>query len=418
MTAIKSLNARQILDSRGNPTIEVDCYLEDDSMGRAAVPSGASTGSREALELRDSTQEYMGKGVTKAIGNVTGEISQAVVGKELDQAELDTILIELDGTPTKSKLGANAILGVSMAFAVAQAKSQNQPLFRYLQEISNTPKVAMPMPILNVLNGGAHANWTTDIQEYMLFPFEGATFAERLRKSVEVFQQLGNMLKDKNLSVNVGNEGGYAPEFSSNEQAFEMMGQAIAAAGYSLGFQKDFMLGIDAAASEFYKDGAYQLKRDNVTKNASEMVQWMEELTNKYAIASLEDPLAESDWDGWAQITAALANKCQIVGDDLTVTNPTYVRQAIEGNNCTAVIIKLNQVGSVSESLEAVRLAKQAGWKIIVSHRSGETEDTFISHLAVGVAADQIKTGAPSRGERTAKYNELLRIEEALQKGL
>lgn len=414
MPRIQAIHARQILDSRGNPTIEVDVILEDGAMGRAAVPSGASTGAREAIELRDEETAYLGKSVSTACQNVESEIFTAVKNQELDQSSLDTIMKDLDGTPTKSRLGANAILGVSMAFAVACSHSNMQPLYKWLHRISGQEKMALPSPILNVLNGGAHANWTTDIQEYILFPIKDEPYSEQLRKSVEVFHHLGKLLKKANLSVNVGNEGGYAPEFSSNEQAFEMMVEAVSVAGYQLGQNADFMLGIDAAATEFYKDGQYHLKRDGVTKSSAEMVEWMSSLCDKFPIFSLEDPLAESDWDGWAAITARLGQKIQIVGDDLTVTNPQYVQQAIDGHNCNAVIIKLNQVGTVSETFDAINLARKAGWNILVSHRSGETEDTFISHLAVAVAAERIKAGAPSRTDRTAKYNELLRIEAEL----
>lgn len=414
MSVISALHARQILDSRGNPTVEVDLTLSDGSFGRAAVPSGASTGSREALELRDGGAAWMGKGVQTAVGNVNGAIAQTVLGKDYTQASLDAALIALDGTPTKSKLGANAILGVSMAFAVAQSVCEKKTVFASIAQTEGVTTPSLPMPILNVLNGGAHAGWTTDIQEYMLFPIKAATYSEKLRQAVEVFHHLGKILAKRGLSTNVGNEGGYAPAFSSNEDAFTLLLEAITAAGYTAGWDGDFMLGIDAAASEFFQDGKYVLKRDNTTKTSDEMVSWLLDLTKKYPIASIEDGLAEGDWDAWAKLTASVDQRIQIVGDDLLVTNPTYVKQAIAGKNCTAVLVKLNQIGTVSETLETIRLACEAGWKVIVSHRSGETEDTFIAHLAVGTAAHQIKTGAPSRSERTAKYNELLRIEEKL----
>lgn len=417
MSVISTVHARQILDSRGNPTVEVDLVLDDGYMGRAIVPSGASIGSREAAEVRDEGSAYLGKGVTHAIANIKGEIQQAVQGKDLDQNQLDALMIALDGTPNKSRLGANAILGVSMAFAVAIAKTNKMPLYKHIQGLFGQDTVAMPRPILNVLNGGAHANWSTDIQEYILFPMRQEAYSEQLRKSVEVFHHLGKILSAAGLSTNVGNEGGYAPAFTSNEQAFEVMMEAVTAAGYSLGKEADFMLGIDAAAAEFYKDGVYQLKRDNVSKTTEQMIDWMESLCNKYPILSLEDPLAEEDWAGWAVLTERVGSRVQIVGDDLTVTNPKYVQQAITGKSCNSVIIKLNQIGTVSETLEAMKLARNAGWKNIVSHRSGETEDTFIAHLAVGTAAEKIKAGAPSRTDRTAKYNELLRIEEMLGLG-
>lgn len=411
---IAQLHARQILDSRGNPTVEVDLTLDDGSFGRAAVPSGASTGSREALELRDGGDKWMGKGVSKAVANVNGEIFDAVKGKDLDQSSLDKLMIELDGTETKSKLGANAILGVSMAFAVASAKSKNQPLYQYIADIFGNSDVKLPMPILNVMNGGAHADWSTDIQEYMLFPIKNEPYSEKLRKAVEVFHHLGKLISKRGLSTNVGNEGGYAPALGSNQEAFDIIMEAIASAGYSAGKDGDFMLGIDAAASEFYKDGKYVLKRDNTTKTSDEMIDWIVELCQKYPIISLEDPLAEEDWDGWAKLTAKIGSTVDIVGDDLLVTNPKYIKKAIEGKNCNVVLCKLNQIGTLTETLETMRMAREAGWKNIASHRSGETEDVFIAHLAVGTSAEEIKTGAPSRTDRTAKFNELLRIEETL----
>lgn len=414
MPSISTVHGRQILDSRGNPTVEVDVTLSDGSLGRAAVPSGASTGTREALELRDGGDHYLGKSVTKAVENVNVHLAGAATGKEYDQTMLDEALIAIDGTEAKSNMGANAILGVSLAFAQAVAVSKKVPLYEYISEISGVSRKQLPLPMLNVLNGGAHANWTTDIQEYMIFPIKDEPYSERLRKSVEVFHHLGKIIDKKGLSINVGNEGGYAPEFSSNEEAFEAILEAIAAAGYSAGQTGDFMMGIDAAASEFYSDGSYQLKRDNTTKTSEEMIDWMESLVEKYPIMSLEDPLAESDWEAWAELTKKIGDRVQIVGDDLLVTNQKYVRQAIDNKNCTAVLVKLNQIGTLTETLATMRIAREAGWKNVVSHRSGETEDTFIAHLAVGAGGDQIKTGAPSRTDRTAKYNELLRIEELL----
>lgn len=412
---IKHIHARQILDSRGNPTVEVDLTLSDDSFGRAIVPSGASTGSREALELRDGGTAWLGKGVTKAIENVNTTIFDSVKDKEFTQDTLDKHMIGLDGTETKSKLGANAILGVSMAFTVACAASKKMPLYKYLAELTNTSTLKTPHPILNVLNGGMHAAWSTDIQEYILFPIKNEPYHELLRKSVEVFHHLGKLIAKRGLSTMVGNEGGYAPLLSSNQEPFELLLEAISAAGYTAGWDGDFMMGIDGAASEFYENGAYNMKRDKVRRSSDEMVAWLIEITKKYPICSIEDGLDQEDWDAWAKLVAGVDPRIQIVGDDLTVTNPKYVQKGINGKNCNAMIVKLNQVGSVTETLEAMKLAKTAGWKTISSHRSGETEDVFISHLAVGAGADQIKTGAPSRTDRTAKYNELLRIEEQLE---
>lgn len=414
MPNISAVHARQILDSRGNPTVEVEVTLDDRWMGRAAVPSGASTGSREVLELRDGGDAYLGKAVMNAVNNVKGEIGREIVGKDWSQQSLDDHLIKLDGTPTKSRLGANAILGVSMAFAVASAQAANRPLYEHLGSLAGNNNYRLPKPILNVLNGGAHANWTTDIQEYILFPMKAEPYHEQLRKSAEVFHHLGKIIAKRDLSTNVGNEGGYAPQFSSNQDGFDFIMEAVEKAGYTMGRDGDFMMGIDGAATEFYQDGKYNLKRDKITKTTDEMVAWMVELCEKYPICSLEDALAEDDWEGWTQLTAKLGDKVNIVGDDLTVTNPQYVQQAIDQKSCNAAIIKLNQVGSVTETLRAMQMVREAGWTNIVAHRSGETEDTFIAHLAVGAGGQQIKTGAPSRTDRTAKYNELLRIEERL----
>jgi enolase len=401
-----------ILDSRGNPTVEVDVTLADGSGGRAAVPSGASTGSREALELRDGGTQWLGKGVDKAVNHINTTIRTAVIDQDWEQTTLDEHLIALDGTPNKDQLGANAILGVSLAFAVATAQSQRRPTFQLIGELFGNTNWVLPRPMLNIMNGGAHANWATDIQEYMILPMKEEPYHERLRKSVEVFHHLGKLIGGKGLSTNVGNEGGYAPAISSNEEAFDLILAAIAKAGYQAGPNGDFMLGIDAAASEFYRDGQYQLKRDGTTKTSPEMVDWLVSLTNKYPILSIEDGLAESDWEGWQQLTTRIGSTHQIVGDDLLVTNPEYVKKAITGKNCNALLVKLNQIGTLTESLTAMKLAQAAGWNNVPSHRSGETEDTFLAHLVVGTGAGQIKTGAPSRTDRTAKYNELLRIEE------
>ncbi len=414
MSNIQRLQARQILDSRGNPTVEVDLFLDDGSWGRAAVPSGASTGSREALELRDGDSAYLGKGVLKAIQHIREVIAPAVEGKSFSQKELDDLMLQLDGTETKSNLGANAILAVSMAYVVAQAHAQHLPLYKYIGQLAGNTDFHLPKPIFNLLNGGAHADWTTDIQEYILFPMKHEPYAEQLRKSVEVFHHLGKILISRGYSTHVGNEGGYAPSLQSNEEAFNLIPEAVQQAGYTMGHDGDFMLGIDAAASEFFKEGMYHLKRDGATKSSTEMIAWYQDLMTKYPIFSLEDLLAEEDWDGWKHVTAQIGADVQVVGDDLTVTNPRYIQKAVDGKNCNAVIIKLNQIGTVSETLEAIRLCKAAGWVTIASHRSGETEDTFIAHLAVGAGTDQIKTGAPSRTDRTAKYNELLRIAEEL----
>ncbi len=414
MPGISKLHARQILDSRGNPTIEVDLTLSDGSFGRAAVPSGASTGSREALERRDGGTAYLGKAVTAAVESVNGEISQALQAKvKPSQEELDAFLCELDGTANKERLGANAILGVSLAFAVAKAQSDKQPLYASIANLFGV-QPSLPRPMLNIMNGGAHANWSTDIQEYMILPLGDEPYSEKLRKAVEVFHYLGKLLAAKGFSTNVGNEGGYAPAVSSNEQAFDLILEAIAKAGYTAGTSGDFMLGIDAAASEFYRDGLYHLKRDNSQKTSQEMQDWIVSLTQKYPLLSIEDGLAESDWDGWQKLTARIGKTHQIVGDDLLVTNPLYVKQAVEQKSCNALLVKLNQIGTLTETLQAMKLAQDAGWNNVPSHRSGETEDVFLSHLAVGTAAGQIKTGAPSRSDRTAKFNELLRIEETL----
>jgi enolase len=415
MASITSIHARSVLDSRGNPTVEVDLTLSDGGFGRAIVPSGASTGAREVLELRDGGTAWLGQGVSKAIANINETIFTALKDKECTQETLDTTMIAMDGTETKSNLGANAILGVSMAFCIATARSNKMPLYKHLGVLTGTTQFKLPYPILNVLNGGAHANWSTDIQEYILFPIKNEPYHEHLRKSVEVFHHLGKLIAKRGLSTNVGNEGGYAPQLSSNQEPFDLLLEAIAAAGYTAGWDGDFMMGIDGAASEFYQNGVYNMKRDKVTRSSDEMVGWLVDMTKKYPIYSIEDGLAEEDWDAWAKLVSAVDPRIQIVGDDLTVTNPKYVQKGIDGKNCNAIIVKVNQIGSLTETFAAMKLAKAAGWKTISSHRSGETEDVFISHLAVGAGADQIKTGAPSRGERTAKYNELLRIEEELQ---
>lgn len=411
---IQSVHARSILDSRGNPTVEVDVTLADGSFGRAAVPSGASTGSREALELRDGGSAYAGKAVQQAVDHVNQELSNFLQGKAWSQHDLDTAMCSLDGTPNKAHLGANAILGVSLAHAVAQASAAKMPLFRWIHGEFGQGELSLPRPMLNIMNGGAHADWTTDIQEYMILPLGEESYPEKLRKAVEVFHALGKLLKSKGYSIQVGNEGGYAPALKSNQEAFELILQAIEAAGYTVGEGKDFVLGIDAAASEFFQDGKYHLRRDGRTLSPEEMVEWVENLTKQYPLYSLEDPFAESDWSSWAELTRRIGKNHQIVGDDLLVTQSQYVERAIAEQSCNSVLVKLNQVGTLTETLDTMRLAAKQGWSSVPSHRSGETEDTFIAHLAVGTGAGQIKTGAPSRTDRTAKYNELLRIAEAL----
>jgi len=412
---IQQVHARQILDSRGNPTVEVEVILDNGSMGRAAVPSGASTGAREALELRDGDENiYHGKSVHNAVENVNSTIASFLVGNTYTQTELDTSLIDLDGTDNKSQLGANSILGVSMAFAVAESLSRGEPLYAYLGQIILNTNYSLPRPMFNIMNGGAHADWTTDIQEYMILPMKEEPYSEKLRKAVEVFHSLGTILKSTGYSTHVGNEGGYAPMVQSNDEAFELILEAIRSAGYSTGNEGDFLLGIDAAASEFYHDGRYHLRRDNVVLSSDEMVSWVASLTEKYPMLSVEDPLSESDWSGWAKLTHQLGSEYQIVGDDLLVTNTKFVQRAISEKSCNSALIKLNQIGTVTETLEAISMAQENGFTVIPSHRSGETEDVFLAHLAVGVNAGQIKTGAPSRTDRTAKYNELTRIEEHL----
>lgn len=417
MPTISAVQARWILDSRGNPTVEVDLFLNDGSFGRAAAPSGASTGSREALELRDGGSEFAGKGVQKAVNAVNQEIASSIQGKAWDQSSLDAHLRSLDGSSGFSRLGANAVLPVSLAFAVATAQQNRMPTWKWLNQLSGENAPKMPRPMWNIMNGGAHANWTTDIQEYMIqSPHQDEPFADQVRKAAEVFQALGSVLKSKGLSVQVGNEGGYAPELSSNTQALELILEAITKAGFTTGHNADFMLALDIASSEVYADGKYTLHRDNRTLSSQEMVVWLSELVSNYPVASIEDGLAESDWQAWQDFTAQHGKSLQIVGDDLLVTNPETVREAAQKQACNALLVKLNQIGTLSLTLEAMKAATQAGWNCIPSHRSGETEDVFIAHLAVGTGAGQIKTGAPSRTDRTAKYNELLRIQEHIER--
>ncbi|HZE87779.1 MAG TPA: phosphopyruvate hydratase [Methylomirabilota bacterium] len=413
---IKYIHARQILDSRGNPTVECDVTLENDIVGRAAVPSGASTGSHEVIELRDGDKtKYLGKGVLKAVENVNKEIAKVIVGMDsAQQEEIDKKMIELDGTANKSRLGANAILSVSLAVAKANALSQKTPLFAYFASLSSTKSSALlPLPMMNIINGGQHADFTTDIQEFMILPVGAQTFADALRMGSEVFHHLGKVLKANGYETTVGDEGGYAPRVKNgNAEALELITKAVTNAGYTPG--KDIVFALDVAASEFFQNGKYILKTEKKTLTSQKMVTWLSELVAKYPIVSLEDGLSESDWDGWIGLTEKLGNKIQLVGDDLLVTNSKFLAKAIKEKAANAILIKLNQIGTLTETIECIQMAHKAGWKTIVSHRSGETEDTTIVHLAVGLGTGQIKTGSLSRSERVAKYNELFRIEEML----
>jgi len=419
MSKITKIHAREILDSRGNPTVEADVYLESGATACAAVPSGASTGSKEALELRDGDKKrFLGKGVLKAVANVNNIIAKALVGEEADnQEKIDRIMIELDGTPNKSKLGANAILAVSMAILKAAAYDAKMPLFAYIAEKFGgaiNGKYIMPVPMMNIINGGAHADNSADIQEFMIMPAGAKNFREAVRMGSEIFHNLKKVLKDKNLNTNVGDEGGFAPTLSSNKEALEAIMAAIGAAGYKAG--KDVSIALDPAASEFYKEGKYVLKKDNLELNGAEMVGYYEKLVSQYPIVSIEDGLAEGDWDNWRLLNKKLGGKIQIVGDDIFVTNPEIIKKGIKEKAANAVLIKVNQIGTVSETVKAVKIAQYAGWRTVISHRSGETEDTFIADFAVGLGAGQIKTGSLSRTDRVAKYNQLMRIEEMLGK--
>jgi enolase len=411
-TEITSVTAREILDSRGNPTVEAEVTLAGGAFGRAAVPSGASTGEREALELRDGdAKRYLGKGVKKAVGHVNNEISNALLGKDAtDQVEIDTTLIELDGTETKSRLGANAILGASLAVAKAAAAGSGLPLFAY---IGGADARELPVPMMNVLNGGQHADNNVDIQEFMILPVRADCFAEALRMGAEVFHHLKAVLKERGYFTAVGDEGGFAPDLKSNEEALEVILKGIERAGYRPG--EDIYLGIDAAASEFYKDGKYRLEAEkDPERTAEEMIAWYREFLEKYPILSIEDGLDENDWEGWTKLTAELGARAQLVGDDIFVTNTKLLVRGIRENVGNSILIKLNQIGTLTETLEAVEMAKRAGYTAVVSHRSGETEDTTIADVVVACNAGQIKTGSLSRTDRTAKYNQLLRIESAL----
>ncbi len=406
---------REIIDSRGNPTVEADVYLADGSMGRSAVPSGASTGSHEAVELRDGDKtRYGGKGVQKAVSNINGPIAKCLKGKEWTQNTLDNALIVLDGTENKGVLGANAILGVSMAFSKAVAQSQKKTLYGYFKTISKTTSTYLPTPMMNILNGGKHAENSTDIQEFMIVPVGAKTFAEALRYGTEVFHELKKILKSRKLNTSVGDEGGYAPSLPSNTAAIEIILEAIVNAGYKPG--KDISIAIDAAASELYKDGLYHLDTEGKKLTSQEMVEFYADWVNRFPIVSIEDGLAEDDWEGWKLMTLKLGKKIQVVGDDLFVTNIQRLRMGIEQKAGNSILIKLNQIGTVSETIDAIHMAHKAGMTAVVSHRSGETEDSTISDFVVGLGAGQIKTGSLCRSERTAKYNQLLRIEEEMGK--
>jgi enolase len=410
MSQIETVHARQILDSRGNPTVEVEVQLRSGAHGRAAVPSGASTGEFEATELRDGGSAYGGKGVTKAVANVNGEIAEAVAGRDAtDQEGLDRTMIELDGTPNKSRLGANAILGVSLAAARAAAAEESLPLWRYL---GGEAAHVLPVPMMNVLNGGAHADNSVDFQEFMVVPVGAPSFAEGLRMGVEVFHALKSTLKKRGLNTAVGDEGGFAPDLESNEAALQALIEGIEAAGYKPG--DDIAIALDPATSEIFDNGAYNLEHENRSLSPAEMADYWADLASRYPILSIEDGMDEEDWDGWKALTDRIGETVQLVGDDLFVTNVERLQRGIDSGTANSILIKVNQIGTLSETLAAIALARSAGYSAVMSHRSGETEDTTIADLAVATGCGQIKTGAPSRSDRVAKYNQLLRIEEAL----
>jgi enolase len=410
VSQIESIHARQILDSRGNPTVECEVNLRSGATGRAAVPSGASTGEFEATELRDGGDAWLGKGVTRAVANVNGEIADAVRGRDaLDQAGLDRALIDLDGTPAKSRLGANAILAVSLAAAHGAAAQERQPLWRYL---GGEGAHVLPVPMMNVLNGGAHADNKVDFQEFMAVPCGASSFSECLRMGTEVFHHLKRTLHDRGLSTAVGDEGGFAPDFESNEAALQALVEGIEAAGYRPG--EDVAIALDPATSEIFRDGAYVLEHEGRTLSAEELAAYWADLAGRYPIVSIEDGMDEEDWDGWKALTDRLGEDVQLVGDDLFVTSPARLQRGIEAGVANSILIKVNQIGTLTETLEAIRVAREAGYSAVMSHRSGETEDVTIADLAVATGCGQIKTGAPSRSDRVAKYNQLLRIEEAL----
>lgn len=411
MSAIIDIFAREILDSRGNPTVECDVLLESGVMGRAAVPSGASTGEKEALELRDGDkQRYLGKGVLQAVENVNNEIAQALIGIDAsEQSYIDQIMIDLDGTDNKGRLGANAMLAVSLAVARAAAEDAGLPLYRY---IGGTGPMSMPVPMMNVINGGAHANNSLDIQEFMIMPVGTESFRQALRCGAEVFHHLKKLCNDKGMSTSVGDEGGFAPDLASHEEAIRLILSAVEAAGYVPG--KDIVLALDCASSEFYKDGHYELTAEGLSLTSAQFADYLTELVNKYPIVSIEDGMSEHDWEGWKLLTERLGKKVQLVGDDLFVTNPAILSEGIAQGLANSLLVKVNQIGTLSETLKAVDLAKRSGYTSVMSHRSGETEDSTIADLAVGTNCMQIKTGSLSRSDRIAKYNQLLRIEEEL----
>lgn len=411
---ITDIRARQILDSRGNPTVEADVFLEDGVMGRAAVPSGASTGSHEAHELRDGDKAYGGKSVLRAVANVNGELQQALVGMDADeQALIDRKMIDLDGTDNKGRLGANAILAVSLAIAKAAAVSQSLPLYKHVANLASNDTITLPLPMMNIINGGKHAAGSTDIQEFMIMPVGATSFSHCLQIGAEIFQALGKVLKDHGYGTTVGDEGGYAPAVKNgNAEALDLIAAAVEKAGYKLG--DDVVLALDVASSELLEGDIYKLNAESKNLSSDEMVAFYEDLTGRFPIVSIEDGLSEDDWDGWKALNAKLGDKVQLVGDDLLVTNTTFLRRGIQEKAANAILVKVNQIGTLTETIEAVQMAQAAGWHAVMSHRSGETEDVTIAHLAVGLNTGQIKTGSLSRTDRVAKYNELLRIEEEL----
>lgn len=414
MSAIKQIIGREILDSRGNPTVEADVILQSGIMGRASVPSGASTGAREAVELRDGdANRYLGKGVQNAVANVSGEISDALAGMDAaDQAAIDQTMIDLDGTDNKARLGANALLAVSLATARAAANAKQQPLYQHL---GVTDQAIMPVPMMNIINGGAHADNSVDIQEFMILPVGALTFSESLRYGTEVFHMLKKVLNERKLSTAVGDEGGFAPDLPSNEAALETILEAIDRAGYVVG--KDMYLGLDVASSEFYNNGIYHLESEGKKFNASEFADYLADLAGRYPIISIEDGMSEDDWDGWDALTQRLGNTVQLVGDDLFVTNTKILEEGIQKNIANSILIKVNQIGTLTETFNAINRADEAGYTAVTSHRSGETEDAFIADLAVASRSTQIKTGSLCRSDRMAKYNQLLRLEQALGNG-
>ncbi len=411
MSAIIDIVGREILDSRGNPTVECEILLESGASARAAVPSGASTGSREAIELRDGDKSrYLGKGVLKAVNNINTVIADALVGMESsEQALIDRTLLELDGTDNKSNLGANALLAVSMAVARASAQEAGLPLYRYF---GGSGAMQMPVPMMNIINGGEHADNNLNFQEFMILPVGFDSFREALRAGAEVFHNLKKILHDKHMNTAVGDEGGFAPDFKSNEECLATIGEAISAAGYTMG--DDILIGLDCAASEFYKDGKYELTGEGLSLSSKEMADYLANLVDKFPIVTIEDGLDESDWEGWKYLTEILGKKIQLVGDDLFVTNTKILKEGIEKGIANSILIKINQIGTLTETFAAIEMAKRAGYTAVISHRSGETEDSTIADIAVGLNAGQIKTGSLSRSDRIAKYNQLLRIEEAL----